>query len=69
MVLARDDNRLFPSIAMFLSYFLLGVFLSALGPAIPSLSRDIGTQEVAFGVVFSLRGLGHLLGSWSPSLR
>eukprot|EP00904_Undaria_pinnatifida_P013995 jgi/Undpi1/9726/HiC_scaffold_27.g12182.m1 len=68
MALARDFNRLAPSLAMFLSFFLLGVFVSALGPAVPSLSRDVGVQEVSFGMVFSLRGLGHLLGSWSSSL-
>lgn len=69
VALARDVNRLSPSLAMFLSFFLLGVFVSALGPAVPALSRDVGTQEVSFGMVFSLRGFGHLLGSWSSSLR
>ena len=69
MALALEFNRLAPSLAMFSSFFLLGAFISALGPAVPSLSRDVSVQEVSFGMVFSLRGLGHLLGSWSSSFR
>lgn len=53
---------------MFLSFFLLGVFMSALGPSIPALSRDIGVLEESFGAIISLRGMGYLLGSWTSSL-
>eukprot|EP00752_Nemacystus_decipiens_P016764 g15002.t1 len=44
-------------------------WLYALGPAVPSLSRDLGVAETSFGTGFSLRGLGYLLGSWCCSLR
>lgn len=57
------SGKLAPSLALFLSFFLLGVFVSALGPAVPALSRRVGSEEVDFGKVFSLRGMGYLLGS------
>lgn len=59
---------LLPSLALFWSFLLLGIFVSALGPAVPSLSRHVGVSEVAFGRAFSLRGLGYLLGSYASSL-
>ena len=68
MTPARDVNRLAPSVAMCSSFFLMGLFVSALGPAVPSLARDVGIEEVSFGAVFSIRGLGHLLGSWAAPL-
>lgn len=68
MTPARDASRLGPSLAMFSSFFLMGLFVSALGPAVPPLARDVGIEEVSFGAVFSVRGLGHLLGSWASSL-
>ncbi|CAN0078886.1 unnamed protein product [Scytosiphon promiscuus] len=61
-------SRLLPSLALFASFFLLGVFISALGPSVPSLSRDLEVTEVSFGMAFSLRGLGYLMGSWGSSL-
>lgn len=66
---ACDWGRLLPSLALFSSFLLLGVFVSALGPAVPSLSRTVGVPEVSFGTAFSLRGLGYLLGSWCSSVR
>lgn len=65
---SRISSRLFPSLVLFGSFTLLGIFISALGPAVPSLSRDLGVAETSFGTTFSLRGLGYLLGSWCSSL-
>ncbi|CAN0426269.1 unnamed protein product [Pylaiella littoralis] len=65
---SSSSGRLFPSLALFGSFFLLGVFISALGPAVPSLSRDLAVAESSFGTGFTLRGLGYLLGSWCSSL-
>lgn len=71
-LLCRECNsisgRLFPSLVLFASFTLLGIFISALGPAVPFLSRDLGVAETSFGAGFSLRGLGYLLGSWCSSL-
>lgn len=60
--------RLLPSLALFGSFFLLGVFISSLGPAIAPLSHDLGVADVSLGAGVALRGLGYLLGSWLSSV-
>ncbi|CAM9487948.1 unnamed protein product [Ectocarpus sp. 12 AP-2014] len=64
-----NRTRLLPSLALFGSFFLLGVFISSLGPAIAPLSHDLGVADVSLGAGVALRGLGYLLGSWLSSVQ
>lgn len=61
-------EHLFPSLVLFPSYTLLGALISILGPAVPSLARDMDVRETDFGETFFARGLGYFLGSWSTSI-
>ncbi|CAN0210000.1 unnamed protein product, partial [Ectocarpus sp. 13 AM-2016] len=64
-----NRTRLIPSLALFGTFFLLGVFISSLGPAIAPLSHDLDIADVSLGAGVALRGLGYLLGSWLSSVQ
>lgn len=44
---------------------MLGAVISGLGPFIPFKAANSGLVETAFGIVFTFRGVGYVLGSMS----
>ena len=55
--------RLLCSATYCLNFMLLGGIISSLGPLIPIFTVRQGVPETDFGVLFTLRGIGYVLGS------
>lgn len=53
------------SVLYFVGFVLLGMVISGLGPFIPFKAATTGLVETAFGIVFTFRGIGGVLGSIS----
>ena len=58
-----DTAKIIGSVACFASFLVYGACQGALGAALPSLSVAFGQSEGSFGTVYSLRGLGYLVGT------
>ena len=58
-----DTAKIVGSVACFASFLVYGACQGALGAALPSLSAAFGLSEGNFGIVYSLRGLGYLVGT------
>jgi predicted MFS family arabinose efflux permease len=56
------------AIAGILTFALLGSIQSLYGPLLPGLQRAFAVDTGAVGLVFSVHGLGALVGIWVPSL-
>ena len=58
-----DTPKIVGSLACFASFLVYGACQGALGAALPSLSAAFGQSEGTFGTVYTLRGLGYLVGT------
>jgi FHS family Na+ dependent glucose MFS transporter 1 len=60
---AASDNRLVRAFAYFLSFVVLGLILSAIGPTLPGLAEQTGSTLGQISIIFTANSLGYIGGS------
>eukprot|EP00981_Chlorochromonas_danica_P007875 scaffold1885_cov161-Ochromonas_danica.AAC.18 len=67
-VITSDDERaVVASVVCSAAYIAYGASAAALGAALPSLAAHFGKTKSEFGVAFTIRGLGYLVGTLSSA--
>lgn len=62
-VSSADIPLILPSIACFMAFIAYGGCVASLGAALPTISSSCGLSESGFGLAFTTRGVGYLIGT------
>jgi fucose permease len=62
-VTKADTNLIIASVACYGAFAVYGACVSALGASLPSLAEATGRSKSAFGIAFTTRGIGYLIGT------
>jgi hypothetical protein len=60
----EDAPLLLSSFACFAGFIVYGACVASLGAALPSVASHFNKTEAEFGVVFTVRGIGFLIGTF-----
>jgi hypothetical protein len=60
----EDVPSVIQSFALFGSFLIYGACVAILGASIPEISQKFGMAESSFGVAFTTRGIGYLVGTF-----
>lgn len=67
LITSDDERAVVASVVCSAAYIAYGASAAALGAALPSLAAHFGKTKSEFGVAFTIRGLGYLVGTLSSA--